>query len=381
MEDIFVLGGNHHNTLGVIRSLGSVGIRSNLILSSKESHPYVSYSRYIKSKWLFESDEEVIAFLKSFHCKSIPIIIACSDSIASLLDANKDELSLKYRLPGVRGNYMLSYYMNKEVMMNLAQEVGFNVPCSLTITEKDRTIPISIPYPLIIKPLVSSEGSKQDIKRCYTKKELDNYLGEDHCNRIIVQQLIEKDFEFQLIGCSMDGGRIVVIPGYAKNIRPSDVTNTGFLKYIPTQDLPIDISLCRAFILKTGYSGLFSLEFVHGKDGKNYFLEMNFRNDGNSICVTASGLNLPYIWYLYNTNKDIHLELDKKDSMKSVYVMPEFDDAILLLKGRVDVLTWLKDLSKTNCFMEFSSKDVKPFFYALYSFVKRTFRYVRKRYN
>ncbi len=377
MEDVFVVGGNHHNTLGVIRSLGSVGIRPNLIISSKERHPYVSYSKYINAKWIFESDEEVIIFLKSFHCTSIPIIIACSDSIASLLDANSDELSLKYKLPGVSRKGKLSYFMNKEVMANLAQEVGFNVPCSFTITEKEKSIPISIPYPLIIKPLVSSEGSKQDIRRCYTKNELDNYLQEEHCDRIIVQQLIEKDYEFQLIGCSLEGGRMLIIPGYAKNIRPSDVTNTGFLKYIPTENLPVDISLCKDFILNTGYSGLFSMEFIHGKDGKNYFLEMNYRNDGNSICVFASGMNLPYIWYLAQSSLEIK-DLTKVDKMHSVYVMPEFDDMILLLKGQVPFGVWIKDLLRTNCFMEFSKHDVKPFLYALSDFIKRGLRYLLK---
>lgn len=38
----------------------------------------------------------------------------------------------------------------------------------------------------------------------------------------------------------------------------------------------------RYFIRDLGYSGLFSLEFIRDKSGKDYFMELNMRNDGNA---------------------------------------------------------------------------------------------------
>lgn len=35
-----------------------------------------------------------------------------------------------------------------------------------------------------------------------------------------------------------------------------------------------------------------------------YFLETNFRNDGNAFCVTESGVNLPVVWVKACLNED-----------------------------------------------------------------------------
>lgn len=377
--DVFVIGGDHHNTLGVIRSLGYAGIRPFVVLSTNSKHPYVSYSKYIKEKWNFNSDDKVISFLKSYHGIGKPVVIACSDSLSYLLDQNYNVLSEKFQLPGSERSGKISYYMNKELMAELARKVGFKVPKTEVVTEQPQSLP-DIPFPWIIKPLVSCQGSKQDIRRCFKPEDWENYIHDNHCSRLQVQQLIEKDYEFQLIGCSLEAGEILIIPGYAKNIRPSDVTNTGFLRYIPTLKLPVEESLCKEFVQTTGYSGLFSLEFIHGKDGNDYFMEMNFRNDGNSICVTAAGINLPYIWVAHQAGMDIHAEIEKRKEMKSVYVMPEFDDLIMLLRGHVSVKTWLKDLIRTDCFMEFSKRDIVPFVFLLRAFIVRAFKFIKKKY-
>ena len=159
----------------------------------------------------------------------------------------------------------------------------------------------------------------------------------------------------------MDGGNEIVIPGVSVVIRPSAVSNTGFLKYVPLEKFSHDLTKCYEFIKETHYSGLFSLEFLRDKSGIDYFMEINFRNDGNSICVTSAGVNLPYIWYLYNLGMDYKKELYEKN-IKEIYVMPEFTDFSMMLKGKVSFIQWIKDVAQTDCFMEFDKKDMRPFF-------------------
>lgn len=380
--DVIIIGANHHNTLGVLRSLGKAGIRSLLILISNEKRPYVSYSKYIKALKIINDESEIVSTLLALNNfkneRSKPVVIACADSVASYLDLQYDKLKDLFSLPCANKKGVISYYMNKEEMSSLARKIGLLVPKTEEVDIDDKSPNIDMPFPWIVKPLVSKFGKKSDIKRCYNQYDWEHYLEGKHCKNLQIQELIDKEYEFQLIGCSLNGGDKVVIPGYAKNIRPSDVTNTGYLQYIPTKSLPVDFSLCQSFIKKTGYSGLFSMEFIHGKDGKNYFMEINFRNDGNSICVTASGLNLPYLWCLTNNGYDINIEMKNIDTMRPVYVMPEFDDLILLIKGKVSIITWFRDFCKTDCFMEFSKKDIKPFFFALIKFLMRGFRYSLK---
>lgn len=380
-NDVIVIGATHHNTLGLIRSLGYKGINPILILISPDKKSYVAKSKYIKTTYYLDAEESVVSFLlDNFKRAGVkPIIIACYDGVESVIDESYSLLSPFFLLPGSKTCGRISYYMNKDIMIGLAKEVGFLCPESHVIDKNGKLEVDTIHFPCILKPLVSKEGSKQDIKRCYKKEDLEAYLKEDHCDRIQVQKLIDKDYEYQLIGVSLDDGKTVVIPGYSHVIRPSDVTNTGFLKYIPSQQQPVSIGLCKTFLEKIGYSGLFSMEFIHGKDGKDYFMEINFRNDGNSICVTSSGLNLPYLYCLSQAGLSADVELGLVHSMRPVYVMPEFDDLILLLKGKVGLFTWIRDFRKTDCFMEFSKNDMRPFFYGLYGFILRTIRFVVKK--
>lgn len=363
---VFVIGGNHHNILGVIRSLGERGIQPFVVIQCPQKKPYVSRSQYILRSWIVESDEEVLAILRqegTHHPDEKAVLIVCADNLSSLVDLHVDELSQWYDLPGTKKQGRITHLMDKEVMSALAREVGFLVPPSMAIhTEDDHTV--DIPLPWIIKPLVSKDGSKDDIIRIYSSEDWHQYRQLHHLH-VQIQQLIDKDYEYQLIGLSLNEGEEVIIPGYSYVLRPSANTNTGFLHYMSldaTHQQVLDLG--KKFLKTIGYSGLFSLEFLRGKDGKDYFMEINFRNDGNAICVTAAGVNLPYIWYLYHTGGNYREEIERSQ-LKPVYVMPEFSDISLIIHGKLNILTWIKDIFRTDRFMEYDKRDKAPFWYEI----------------
>lgn len=369
-KSVVVIGGDHHNTLAILRSLGEKGVRSNLIVVSVDKKPYVSYSKYIIKCKVVANEGEIKDAMYQLHSKEYKdIVIACSDAISSYLDMNRDELSNLFILPGAKKQGSITELMNKDVMSRVASECGITIPRSWIVKT---AVPIidDIEYPCIVKPLISKDGSKSDIAICESHTDLESYLKDCHCDRLQIQRYIQKDIEFQLIGCSLDGGEKVIIPGASVILRQPQNTNTGFLRYLPKKKFSYNETLCGDFLKKVDYSGLFSLEFLRDKDGNDYFMEINFRNDGNSICVTASGINLPYIWYLYNSGLSIDSELIY-DSMREVLVMPEFNDIGNVIHRRIGLMTWLKDIKKTDRFMEFSKYDQKPFWMYI---LKKIFR-------
>lgn len=358
-KEIFVLGACHHNTLGVIRSLGMAGITPKVVIVRHNKSPYIVYSKYIGEKWVVDTNDEAISILlgqkKAYDSK--PIVIACSDSLSSLVDENSKKLSVYYDIPGNGGT--LTPLMNKSTMSELAAKIGFTVPYFVTTTTETKSV--EIPFPWIIKPLVSKDGQKDDIERVYTQQDWDEYCKARHTHDVQVQQLVEKEYEYQLIGISLNKGEEVVVPGVSVVLRPASNTNTGFLRYEPLGDeYNSIIELCKKFLHATGYSGLFSLEFLKGVDGKDYFMEINFRNDGNAICVTAAGVNLPLIWYLFHSGQG-YKEYLSTTKVKTVYVMPEMSDLSYIKHGKLSVFSWIKDVFRTDCFMEFSRKDPSPF--------------------
>lgn len=358
---ILVIGGNHHNTLGVIRSLGYKGLKPDVLLISDIIKPYVSYSRYIEHLDIIQSETQITEYLidnrKKYDNK--PVIISCADIVTSELDSNFEKLSDFYTLPIGKGN--LTQIMNKQYMCQIANECGILTPISIYF----KNIVFDSDSKYIIKPLKSINGAKSDIAIIKNIDELNNYFSSSHCENIQIQKYIDKELEFQLIGCSLNSGETVIIPGASIILRQPDNTNTGFLKYVPLKEFQYDgLENCKQFIRTIGYSGLFSMEFLRGKDGKDYFMEINMRNDGNAICVTAAGVNLPYIWYSYCSGSD-EWQSEAKHEIKETIVMPEYDDFVNVLKRKISLVDWIKDVRRTDCFMEYDKTDKRPFYIGL----------------
>ena len=111
------------------------------------------------------------------------------------------------------------------------------------------------------------------------------------------------------------------------------------------------------------------MEYLRDKQGNDYFMEINMRNDGNGICVTGAGMNLPYIWYQYCIGGDYKTEISNK--INDIYVMPEFDDFMLVLKRKVSLRKWWNDYKRTTTFMEYSNDDPKPYSVRKRQFINR----------
>ena len=275
---------------------------------------------------------------------SKPVLFCCHDAIAAMLDEHQGELSGQYFLPHTLGGN-LSFLQDKREMEVMAAE------CSISIPPKDG-------FPMIVKPANSVFGSKDDIQICANNEELDEYFRSHNRESTLAQHFVDKQSEFQLIGCVTCDGE-VIIPGRSEILRPCKGSNTSFLRYQEIEDGFCDVEKCKRLMEKTGFRGLFSMEFLKDAEGRNNFIEVNFRNDGNAICVTAAGINLPYIWYLSCIGASYREEVRKPETL---HVIPEFEETALLTSGQISFVTFLSDILKSNCGMDFDIRDPKPFF-------------------
>ena len=353
---LIVGGGNHHNALGVIRAIGRCGYYVELITFGNLKKNYIASSKYVNYHHALDKLDGLADYLmsRSFSNRK-EIVISCADAVTEYLNNNSDLLSQRYILPGAEKQGRMLELMDKAVMINMTGNRGIASPQIWTLP-KDID---NITFPCITKSYLSAHGGKADIVICRNKKQLDTFIQENSDN-VFVQEYIDKKEEVQFIGCSLNGGEEVIIPGMTKIIRSQPNTNTGFLEYGPIDSFYNEtIEKSKAYIKDCGYSGLFSIEYLRGKDDKVYFLEINFRNDGNAFCVTESGVNLPLIWVKANSNQDYSKEIKEP---KRIIVMPEFQDFKLVLQRKVSFLQWLKDLKRTDCFLEYVKDDKRPFF-------------------
>ena len=355
-NNVIVIGGCHHNTLGVVRALGERGIGVELITVGREKERYVSSSRYVTKHQPLVSVEELTSYLLYRPvAKDKEVVISCADNITEHLNEFRDCLASRYTLPGCEKEGRMLELMDKTVMIEMASARGLEAPKVWRLPEEQE----SVTFPCITKSYVSSHGGKADVRIFRNKQEFDGFVS--RCSDgLFVQPFIEKKEEVQFIGCSLRGGDEVIIPGMSRIVRSQPNTNTGFLKYGPVDEFYVDtVNRSKQYIRDCGYSGLFSIEFIRSKDDEVYFLEINFRNDGNAWCVTAAGVNLPVIW------TKACLGIDYKDELKevkSIMVMPEFQDFKLVLQHKVGLDQWLKDVRRTDAFLDWNRKDKRPFF-------------------
>jgi predicted ATP-grasp superfamily ATP-dependent carboligase len=318
---------------------------------------FVDASKYVERWWKIDNDGLIVdLLLKEYkNEEEKPVIICSSDSSSSIIDSNRNKLSPYFLLPGAGEQGYITHLMSKKNMSNLALEVGFQIP--KTCYGDDIGIEQALPLPCILKPIVSAKGSKTDIHICSKWQDVINYVDAIGRDNVQIQQFIDKDFEYQLIGCSTS--KEVIIPGVSKILRPCKGSNTSYLHYTPLEEGFCEIEKCKEFVRRTGYHGLFSLEFLRDKNGQDYFMEINFRNDGNAICVTAAGMSLPYIWYLDCVGMDYTEEANK--DITPVYVMPDMAELKLLVTHQISLREFISDFKKTNRFMEYDKRDPKPF--------------------
>lgn len=376
-KQVIVIGNNHHNTLGLVRSLGRGGLDVTcMIIDGGIKHSFVEKSRYIKRFKLLSSYEELLACLLSDWCGSPAPVFTTSDGIAEFIDSNYEILSDRLVLSncGMRQGE-LSLWMNKNTMLSKAAECGIRIPHSIhwIIGTNEVVLPPEIKYPCLVKPQKSSRASKDNFRICHSDDELQKALHEiaDDCSDVLIQEYIERDYEFLLMGMrSAATGRIVLPGGLHKLLTGKNTNNLGLFAYAYTTgeiDASINTTAIERFLKAIDYDGIFSMEFmVKGTD--SYFLEINLRNDGTQFCFEGAGVNLPLLWAKETMGEDIsgyRLRLEKKYCMVEVNYLKYMDWH--------HPITAFKDWRKTSLFALVEKEDWKPAFYKFYYALSRRF--------
>lgn len=350
-----VIGGTHHNTLSMVRSLGMRGVEVDVILEDIHGkNSYVLASRYVKKSIIVADGNEAVKVLR----ENYPInqsVILCSDDVAALLDENT------------------AHFMDKQVQVEVAQEIGFEVPMSMMHIIGNNT-PVVPCYPCVVKPLESIHGGKRfDV--CYNENELHQILSMYETNDIVqIQEYIHKDEEIVIDGVSVNGD--VIIPGYVLKYR-DHLGGTTYSTTRPIDKLPKAIRQKTESMVKAiGYEGLFGIELIESK-GEYYFVEINLRNDATTYALSVAGVNLPYVWALTQQVKDYTQEA--KGNIREINSMVEFRDLTFVLKGKISLWQWLKDYRNSECKYFYVKDDLQPYKVARNQFFGSLFGKVLKR--
>jgi D-aspartate ligase len=372
---IVVIGGNHHNGLGIIRSLGEYGCRVSLIVVG-EGKSFVTKSRYLEKRWIVNNETKVLSILlNEFNDKeNKTIILPADDYSASLIDKNINKLKDSFIFPSInngQGNVLKR--MNKFEMNKLAKESGLLVPLSYKVElDKDKKIAniieyMDIKYPCIVKPIQSIDGSKSDISINYNSNDLKKNLEKlsDSYNEVLVQEYIEKDGEIGITGFITSNEKKIIIPGIIDKRRQSTkaLGSTTYAKIITEEESTFDLNQVKILLKNVGFVGIFDLELLL-KDNKIYFVELNFRNGAYGYAFTKLGVNMPVLWCLDALGKDIS-SMPKKVNKTATFIS-EIADFRNVIERKVGLFEWALQFFTADAHLIMNKQDIKPFIFKLY---------------
>lgn len=275
---VIIIGKNHHHILAIARVFGVNGIKPyGIFVGMFSVMGFARRSKYWRKVWSAKNNAQVIDILRrEFQNETQkPVVIPCSDAAAIELDNHLDELSQKYILGSFNHQQgKIPQLMDKFSQVEFVKNnLGLSMAESFIINLSDGDIPAGLPFPCIVKPVVSAEGNKGDIRKFDDIESLREYLGvlkAKGYERILAQRFIDFDYECNMVGCCGEFISCIL----TKVIRHwPNVGGTGCFRQIIGDD--DKHKFCRSILEKLsalGYSGLIDVELLSVKGEKKFIL-------------------------------------------------------------------------------------------------------------
>ena len=362
MNKVIVFGGSNHNTLGMIRSLGQMGLNVICILhiKGKKEH-FIKHSRYVKIVHCVRTPKEGVHVLLNNYCMSEVknIVLFEGDAIANVMDQYYNEIKGSFVTFNAKGK--ISYWLDKIKTFSIAKKCGLTLIKTWHI-QGVQSIPQEVCFPCLLKGENSTTSTKACMRICHNVEDLKMHL--DPLGDYLLQEYIEKEYELDIVGLSYNHGEDVFIPAVVRKIRDEMTRQSGCIRLESIKEYPsIPLKQIKKFVGELQYEGIFSIELLY-KSGKYYFLEINLRNDGVGYLYTVAGVNYPWLWVLYARGMLNKTFLSTIVVDKS-YLLVSFDDIKNMLEGKVSFFRWIYSLITANAYFVFDLKDPLPFCFSM----------------
>ena len=373
--NVILIGEDHHNGLGLVRSLGKHHVKPYGILIGEKETCVVGKSKYWEQIYYVSKYDKVIDLLlsKFKNLNSKAVIIPWTDMAAKIIDENYNLLSVSFVLPSMKHKENeLSLYMDKNKQSAFFYENGFNYLATYILDLNQEVV--SFAFPVIFKPVMSIEGKKTDIVVCESNDEylqIKQSLISSGYTRILVQPFLKGKKEYVVIGSITN---TMICGNVIQNIRqwPQE-TGTGSYSFITNEKRINDFS--RSLLKKIqekGFEGLIDIELFEDQNGTYYINEINWRSSGRNFVSLYTKADTVFFYVKNRCGDMTPKEIWNK---KTGFTINEIMDAMFFVHKKIPICRWLADFIKAKNYAYFCLSDMKP---ALFVY-KRIIREFKKR--
>lgn len=382
INKIILIGGDHHNGVGLARIFGLNGIKPyGIIVGDTIGNGMAKKSKFWEKIWHVDSNEDALKLIINiFQSEKLkPIVMPWSDGAALAIDNNYNKLKDYFVLPSIRGEQgKISFLMNKKNQQLWANELGIKTAPTEIIDVNFPLMPMNMGgFPIILKPVISAEGDKRDIKKCNSANEFINAIDGLRIkgySRILCQKYIVKDYEMELFGAILKNSDITPFL-LSEHYRewPLVAGTVSLHRFIVEPKLLYKAEELLKKVRESGFVGNIDIELFN-VNGEVYLNEINFRNSGDVFACFNDNIFYPLYLYMDLTKQDIsNVNLNFSNSY---YAMNEATDLRHVVYGNLTFREWFKDLKRTKSFALWHRKDIKP---AIYRYINLFAEMVRRR--
>ena len=368
---VIIWGADDYNPLGLFRQIQ--GYAEIVFIRDGGSKLCASKSKYCKILHKANSLEEGMRCLLDNYSneQNKPFLITSSDLIAEYVDQHKDLLEQHFYITGTKEKGLLTRVLDKNLMGQIAQRIGFDVPASREC-KWDSYID-DVTFPCLLKPDKNRVDHQKEFKTkiCFSREELESTLKAVEKDSVFVlQDYVNKIADALIYGCRTLSGE-VIIAGVNWKTRWDSGGNGSFGYTTGIIPETINIDLIEKCLSEIDYSGLFSFEYAMTQD-KAYFLEFNLRNDGTSHYFHQAGVDIPMIWILDTLGMDYSGFQQRVEGQK--IFMAIYDDFSNVREGKLSYKEWRKNRKEAEIFRYYDKNDKKPYYYNIFVNAMRPFR-------
>lgn len=359
-EYIVFSGREHHNSLGIVRTLGESGIEPIYVVV-KGGPVFVSKSKYIKQSHYVDTVEEGIELIISTYSDSSnkSFILVEDDWTVAVMDKYYDRLKNNFYFFNASGK--LSEFFNKDTVNEMVVKYGLKVPKTWRVKVGD--IPSDIEYPIMTKAVNSiGEEWKDIVFICQDARELNDAFLKMRSEYVLVQQYIEKVDEVSFDAFSVNAGKDTFIVMEASQMYNIPDKYSPYWKIQNYRNTDVGERI-KKIIEEIGFEGIFEFEFMVDKDGNYWFLEINFRNTALGYATTVAGMPQVIMWC--DAMEKGYIDHSKRVEIPNgMRAMAEcFDYDVRVKGGIISKEEWLKEYMTAECKMYMGRDDFEPFRY------------------
>lgn len=293
-----VLGANL-NGLGIMRNLGSRGIRT--IAVDYRRYMIGLFSKYGEKK--VSSKEKIIDTLKSIGAqyRNNAILFPTGDEFLDLIMQYREDLARYYHLP-LPENKLLKKMLDKSEFYDLMKSLDSDIPRTWCVDDKDTLAQVQ--FPCILKPAYGYRFRKYFFNKkvlvvhdLSSLKKLLEYFSMTGI-KMIIQEIVPGNDENQIsVAVYFDKNSVPVTSFVSRKLRQNPV-GYGVGTYVePYQEEYLE-TRTKTLLSSIGYKGIAEVEYRYDEKEKKYkLIEINPRSWEQNELAARMGKDVIFAAY------------------------------------------------------------------------------------